>query len=159
MSIVGILWYFLILLFSGFGKNKVYIVLENDGYIFEEGAGAAHIRRQRWRGAKRWAVVGLLIGFVSAILFLLLILATALVVDQYKAEIEQAYPELTFFESTNQTNLDQAKVDEARLVVLIIIILFNLSVLGIFTGYMLAIISYVQAAAYRVEVAPLPGFR
>ena len=53
-TIFGAAWYFLILLTTGFNKDKVYIGLEPDGYIFEEGAGSAHVRRKRERSGRRW---------------------------------------------------------------------------------------------------------
>lgn len=158
-TIIGVLWYFLILLFAGFRRDKVYIVLESDGYIFEEGPGAAHIRRQRWRRSKRWGFVGVVLGFLAIATWMLLVFAGVVVGRQYKAEIEKAYPELTFYESTNQTEVDQARVDEAQVLVLIFAALFNLAFILFGLGYLMAIIGYIQAAAHRVEVAPLPGYR
>jgi hypothetical protein len=159
MSIIGLFWYFLILLFSGFRKDKVTIFLEPDGYVFEDGSGAAHIRIRRWRSARRWGVIGIILAVVSLVLFLLLVVAGYVIGNQYEAELEQAYPEITFFESTaSEASISQADIEMVRLIVLVLAILFALAALGTIGGGTLALISYIQAAAYHVDVPPLPGF-
>lgn len=157
-TLIGMLWYFLILLFSGFRKDKAHIILEPDGYIFEEGSGAAHIRRRRWRSGKRWGFLGILLALISLFMFGGLVLALSVVSSEYEQELRAAYPELTFFEDQSE-DLEEARIEEARLIILVFTILFSLSLIGFFSGLLLAIINYIQAAAYRVEVVPLPGFK
>jgi hypothetical protein len=158
-SIVGLLWYFLILLSSGFRKDKVHIQLEHDGHIFEDGRGAAHHRRRRWRLGRRWGFVGIMITLLSILLFFLLIFASAVIVENYGEVIEAAYPELTFFESAGNENISDEDIDNARVMVLVVVILFAVALIGAIIGSLMTITSYVQAAAFRVEVAPLPGFQ
>ncbi|MBI5928858.1 MAG: hypothetical protein HY862_06095 [Chloroflexi bacterium] len=159
MSVIGFVWYCLILLFSGFRKDKVTIFLEPDGYVFEDGSGAAHVRIRRWRSARRWGVIGIILAVVSLLLFLMLVVAAYVIGNQYEAELEKAYPEVTFFQSTaNEAAISQADVEMVRLIVLVLGILFVLAAIGTLGGAAVAVVSYVQAAAYHVDVSPLPGF-
>lgn len=158
-SVIGALWYFLILLFSGFRKDKVTIFLEPDGYVFEDGSGAAHVRIRRWRSARRWGVIGIILAVVSLLMFLMLVVAAYVIGNQYEAELEKAYPEITFFESTaSEAAISQADVEMVRLIVLVLGILFVLAAIGTLGGAAVAVVSYLQAAAYHVDVPPLPGF-
>lgn len=158
-SIIGAMWYFLILLFSGFRRDKVTIFLEPDGYVFEDGSGAAHIRIRRWRSARRWGVIGIILAVVSLLMFLMLVVAAYVIGNQYEAELERAYPEITFFESTaSEAAISQADVEMVRLIVLVLGILFVLAAIGTLGGAAVSVVSYVQSAAYHVDVPPLPGF-
>lgn len=159
VSVIGMVWYFLVLLFSGFRKDKVTIFLEPDGYVFEDGSGAAHLRVRRWRSARRWGVIGVILALVSLVLLLMLVVAAYFIGNQYEAELEQAYPEITLFENTaDEATISQADVEMVRLIVLVLGILFVLAALGTFGGAAVALVGYVQAAAYHIDVPPLPGF-
>lgn len=157
-TIFGAAWYFLILLTTGFNKDKVYIGLEPDGYIFEEGSGSAHIRRKRERSGRRWGVVGIIIFILSTLLFLLLLVAGYFLLDSYSAELNEAFPAVTLFRDYGNDSLNQSDVENARTLAFIMITLYTISLLGIISGYILTIISYIQAAAYRVNITPLPGY-
>ncbi len=157
-TMFGAAWYFLILLTTGFNKDKVYIGLEPDGYIFEEGSGAAHVRGKRERSGRRWGVVGIIITVLSTILFFLLMLAGYFLLESYSAELNEAFPAITLFRDYGNDSLNQADVENARTLAFIMITLYTISLLGIISGYILAVISYIQAAAYRVHIAPLPGY-
>jgi hypothetical protein len=158
MSVVGVLWYFLILLTSGFRKEKVYIGLEPDGYVFEEGAASAHVRRRRSRSGRRWGLTGIVIAILATFLLFMLIIAASVIASNYEAELNAAYPELTFFKDPGDTDVSQSDIQDIRMIVAVMIVMFTIAVLGVLGGSMLAVISYIQAAAYRVDVAPLPGY-
>ncbi len=159
-SIVGTMWYMLLLLLSGFRRDQVYIFLEPDGAIFEEGPGAAHIRRQRARVGRRWGMISILIGTLSVITFLLVVLALSILVGRYEAELNAAYPEFGLFDSSvDPDTLDATEVQNVRVIVLVLGIMLALSTVGFLGGTALFFISHLHAAAYRVEVAPLPNHR
>ncbi|MCI0708866.1 MAG: hypothetical protein L0154_01775 [Chloroflexi bacterium] len=159
LSGFGLIWYFMMLLFSGFKRDKVYIGLEPDGYVFEEGAGSAHIRRRRERNSRRWAVAGIIFAILSIILFFLLLVGASVVVNSYEQELAAAFPEFQLFEDVEVTEeVTAIDRENAELIGFLMIILFAMSGVGIVGGFMVAIISYIQAAAYRVHVAPLPGY-
>lgn len=154
----GAAWYFLMLMTSGFKKDKVYIGLEPDGYIFEEGAGSAHIRRKRERSGRRWGMAGLIITILSTIMFFMLLLASYFILDSYSAELNEAFPAVTLFQDYGNDSLNEADVENAKNIAFVMMTLFSLSFLGLLSGYILAAISYIQAAAYRVNISPLPGY-
>lgn len=156
----GIGWYWFVLLISGFRADRVYILLEPDGYVYEEGPGAAHIRRRRSRNSRRWGVFGAFMLLVSVFSLILAVLAGSVMLDRYQNELNAAYPELGIFNNTiPPNNLDATEVQNVRVAVLALLILSALSVSGVVAGIMIAFIGYLQAAAYRVEVAPLPYMR
>lgn len=158
LSVFGLIWYFLLLLSSGFRRDKVYIGLEPDGYVFEEGSGAAHTRRRRERSSRRWAVAGIILAILSIIMFFLLLVAASVVVNNYETELAAAFPEIEYFRNVNVEGVSAIDEENARLIGLVMAVLFAFSVLGMIGGVMMAVISYIQAAAYRVNVAPLPGY-
>ncbi len=161
MSVVGLLWYWFILLLSGFRRDIVYVSLEPDGSLYEEGSGAAHIRRRRSRIARRWGVMAMLLAMISVFTFCLVILAGAVLMDRYETEIDAAYPEFSLFGSReiDSDALDATQVQNVKVVVLVLIILMGLSGVGFVGGMAMFIVSYLHAAAYRVDVAPLPDLR
>lgn len=160
MSVVGLLWYFFILLLSGFRKDTVYIYLERDGYVYEEGPGAAHIRRRRSRVARRWGVMGILLAAFSTFTIIIMVVSTAILMSRYKSELASAYPESSFIQgNVNTDNLDETQVQNVKVIVPVIIVMSTLSVVGFVGGIAMSIISYLHSAAYRVEVAPLPDLR
>jgi hypothetical protein len=155
----GLIWYFFMLLFSGFRRDKVYIGLEPDGYVFEEGAGSAHIRRRRERNSRRWAVAGIIFAILSIIMFFLLLVAASVIVNSYEQELAAAFPEFQLFEDVEITEeVTAIDRENAELIGFLMVVLFAMSGVGVIGGFMVAIISYIQAAAYRVHVAPLPGY-
>ncbi len=156
----GIMWYWFVLLTSGFRADRVYILLEPDGYVYEEGAGAAHLRRRRARNSRRWGVFGAFMLLVSVFSLILAVLAGSVMLDRYQNELNAAYPELGLFSNTiPPNNLDATEVQNVRVAVLALLILSAMSVSGAVAGIMIAFIGYLQAAAYRVQVAPLPYMR
>jgi hypothetical protein len=159
-SIVGIIWYFFVLLISGFQRDKVYIALEPNGHLYEEGPGAAHVRHRRSQNARRWGVVGVFMVLISIFSLFLVILAASVLAGRYDAELNAAYPEFGFVDATVDTaTLDSTEVQNVRVVVLTLIILVALSLSGAVIGTLMAFIGYLQAAAYRVGVSPLPYLR
>lgn len=159
-SIIGMGWYVFILLMSGFRRDIVYILIEPDGYPYEEGPGAAHIRRRRSSVARRWGVVSILLVLFSVFTFFLVILAGAIITSQYRPELVRAYPELSILTGNVDTvNTTEANVDNVRVMVLALVVLLGLSGIGFLGGAAMFIISYLHAAAFRVDVAPLPGMR
>lgn len=160
MSVVGLLWYLFILLLSGFRKDTVYIYLERDGYVYEEGPGAAHIRRRRSRVARRWGVMGILLAVFSTFTIIIMVVSIAILMSRYQAELASAYPESSFIQgNVNTDNLDETQVQNVKVIVPVIIVMSTLSVVGFIGGIAMSIISYLHSAAYRVEVAPLPDLR
>jgi hypothetical protein len=104
MSGVGLLWYLFILMLSGFRKDIVYIYLEHDGYIYEEGPGAAHIRRRRSRVARRWGVMGILLAIFSTFTIIIMAVSVAILMNRYDAELASAYPEFSFIQGNVNTD-------------------------------------------------------
>lgn len=156
----GIFWYWFILLVSGFRSDRVYIILEPDGYVYEEGPGAAHIRRRRTLNSRRWGVFGMFMLLVSVFSLVLAVLAGSVMLDRYQNELNAAYPELGLFSNTIAPNdLDATEVQNVRVAVLALLILSAISISGVAAGAMMAFVGYLQAAAYRVKVAPLPYMR
>ena len=162
-SVIGILWYFMILLMSGFKRDVVVVTLEPDGYVYEDGNGAAHIRRRRSRVARRWGVLGFLIMIFSIFTVFLVAIAGFFLTSQYEAEMTAAYPEAAIITNATVTNcaeadsgLDCTEVQNVKVVILALIILIALSGVGLIGGFIMAFVSYLQSAAYSVDVAPLP---
>lgn len=156
----GILWYWFMLLLSGFRADRVYILLEPDGYVYEEGPGAAHIRYRRSKNSRRWGVFGVFMLLVSIFSLFLAILAGGVMIERYSNELNAAYPELGIFNySVPPADLNATEVQNVRVAVLALLILSALSISGIFAGMLIALIGYLQAAAYRVDVPPLPYMR
>lgn len=159
-SVVGILWYFFILLLSGFRRDVVYVVLEPDGFVYEEGPGAAHIRRRRSRTARRWGVIGIVLSFVSLFTIFLIVLAATALIGRYKDELNAAYPEFGLFDSNvNPDTLDRTQVQNVKVMVLALTILGGLSIVGVVGGLLMSIVSYLHSSAFKVDVAPLPDLR
>jgi hypothetical protein len=160
MTGIGILWYFLILLFSGFRRDKVFIILEPDGTLYEDGPGAAHLRRRRSKLARRWGVIGILLVIICVFAFALMILASSVLLNEYEAELSEAYPELGLFQSdVDPDTLDETEVQNTRVAVLAIFLMLGLSSVGFVGGLLMSIASYVQSATYRVDVIALPNLR
>lgn len=160
MSVVGLLWYLFILILSGFRKDTVYISLEPDGYIYEDGSGAAHIRRRRSRVARRWGVIGILLAIFSTFTIIIMAVSFTILMNRYDAELASAYPEFSFIQgNVNTDNLDNTQVQNVKVVIPVIIIMSTLSVIGFVGGLSMSVISYLHSAAYSVEVAPLPDLR
>lgn len=160
MTGIGILWYFLILLFSGFRRDKVFIILEPDGTLYEDGPGAAHLRRRRSKLARRWGVIGILLVIICVFAFALMILASSVLLNEYEAELSEAYPELGLFESdVDPDTLDETEIQNTRVAVLAIFLMLGLSSVGFVGGLLMSFASYVQSAAYRVDVIALPNLR
>lgn len=159
-TIFGIFWYFLILLVSGFQRDKVYILLEPDGHVYEDGAGAAHVRQRRAQNARRWGVFGIFMVLISVFSLFLVIMATAVLTDRYVDELNAAYPEFGIFDSdVDPERIDTNTVDNIEIAVVAIVILFSLSLSGIIIGATMAFTGYMQASIYQVRVAPLPYLR
>ncbi len=158
---IGVLWYLLILATSGFRREDVYIVLEDDGRVYEDGPGAAHTRQKRARTGQRWAAVGLIVFFLSLITASLLGVIAGLVLtqDRYQAALREAYPAVTLFEETftaSEANPDDVQLVEDGAVVFLVIGVITL--VGLWGGATLFVIGTIHASAYRVQVPPLPGW-
>ncbi|WP_119067611.1 hypothetical protein [Aggregatilinea lenta] len=160
VSISGALWYFLILLLSGFQRDRVYITLEGDGYVYEDGPGAAHVRRQRARGGRRWRLIGLILFVLSFVLAAGLAIAAAITVsqDRYQAALREAYPAYTLFEERfTAGDADQADVDLMHDGLVAWSIAAVIAGVGLWGGLTLFFVGHIHATAYRVDVPALPG--
>ena len=161
VSVIGFLWYLLIMAASGFRSDMAYLVLEADGRVYEDGPGAAHVRHQRSRTGRRWSIFGLVIFVLSLGLAAVLVAVAAVVLtqDRYQAALREAYPAVTLFEerfSDTAANPDDVRLAETGAVVYAI--LSGIAVLGVWGGATLFVIGAVHAGAYRVKVPPLPGY-
>lgn len=160
-SVFGLAWYLLILLVSGFRKDRAYITLEADGRVYEDGPGAAHVRRARARSGRRWSVIGLVI-FILAFLLLIIVVAAASVVisqDRYQAALREAYPAITLFEERFiAAEADPGDVDLMRTGLVVWSVAAVLALLGLGGGLALFVVGYIHATAYAVNVPPLPGY-
>ncbi|MBN1200395.1 MAG: hypothetical protein JXJ20_00940 [Anaerolineae bacterium] len=160
VSISGALWYVLILALSGFQTDTVYLTLESDGQLYEDGPGAAHVRRGRARAGRRWSVFGVILFTVSSMLALLLALMAWAALDRYKPELRQAYPEVTLFEGEFSSEAaDPDLVNTMKNGVVAFSVLAGIAVVGIWGGLTLTVIGAVHASAYHASVPPLPGWR
>ncbi len=161
ISVVGALWYLLILLLSGLRSDTVYITLESDGYVYEEGPGAAHVRRQRARTGQRWGAFGVIVFFVSLLLALVLGVVASIVLtqDRYQAALREAYPAVTLFEERfSSTPADPEDVALAKDAAVAFSILAGIAAVGLWGGATLFVIGTIHARAYRTPVPPLPGY-
>jgi hypothetical protein len=158
LSIIGALWYGLILTASGFRRDRVYITLEQDGRVYEDGPGAAHVRRQRSRAGRRWSIFGAVIFVLALILAVILLVVAWIGRERYRPELRAAYPEITLFE--DEFDSTPADPDAVALVedgVVAFSIVAGITLLGLVGGLLLLIIGFVHARAYRVRV-PVPGY-
>ena len=71
LTIIGLLWYIAIQAFSGFRRDMVYLTLEPDGRVYEDGPGGPHPARAIAAG-RRWSLVGLTILVLSLVLAIVL---------------------------------------------------------------------------------------
>jgi hypothetical protein len=161
LSVIGALWYLLLLVLSGFQRDRVYIVLESDGYIYEDGPGAAHVRRHRSRVGRRWAAFGLVILFVCVLMAVVLGIVAGIVLTQerYQAALREAYPAVTLFEE--QFSAAEATPDDVQLAkdgAVAFSILGGIALVGVWGGATLFVIGSIHAGAYQVRVKPLPGW-
>jgi hypothetical protein len=159
LSVVGLIWYFIILLASGFSRDRVYLIVERDGTLYEDGDGAAHVRRKRSRVGRRWGFLGVVIFFVALIWFIGMNAAAVWGIQHYQAELEAAYPTVQLFQSdqdSTPTTVDPDDIATAENIVLGFSILFALSLICLLTGLTLTIVGYLHGEAYAVKVLPLP---
>lgn len=161
VSLIGFVWYLLILLVSGFRRDPVYLTLEADGRVYEDGAGAAHVRQARSRAGRRWALVGLVLTVLCLIGAAILagIGGAVLTNDRYRAALREAYPELLIFE--DELGDTAADADDVALMedgAVAFSIVGALVLVGLWGGLTLLVIGIVHARAYRVQVPPLPGY-
>ncbi|MBI5958389.1 MAG: hypothetical protein HY866_06635 [Chloroflexi bacterium] len=162
ITVVGVLWYFLLIITSFFRADKVYLSVDAAGRLDEDGPGAAHHRLRRVRGGKRWAWFGLLIFVFCLVLTVLLGLAAGAVLSQerYQAALREAYPAVTLFEERfSQTEADPDDVSAAHDGAVAYTILAGVALVGLWGGATLFVIGTIHAGAYRVSVRPLPGLR
>jgi len=156
---VGFWWYFMILLTSGFSKDRVFLIVERDGTLYEDGAGSAHTRKQRARVGRRWGVLGVVIFFMSLLWFVGMVAAGVYASQTYAEELKTAYPEITLFDDTaidaESLNPDDVQLAENGLIAYVV--LFGMSILCLFMGLTFIIVGYLHHAAYDVSVAPLPA--
>lgn len=161
LTLIGALWYLLIMALSGFRADVVYVVLEDDGRVYEDGPGAAHIRGKRARLGRRWSAFGLVLFLLSLILAVMLGVVGGIVLsqDRYQAALREAYPAVTLFEdhfSPERANPDD--VDLAKNGAVAFAIVGVIAAVGLWGGATLFVIGTVHASAYRVHVPPLPGW-
>lgn len=158
---IGLGWYLLLVLFSGLRPDRVYITLESDGLVYEDGPGAAHVRRGRARAGRRWAWFGAAVFALSLLLALMLgaIAAVYLRTDTNQAALREAYPAITLFEeqfSPVQANPDDVALARDGFVAWVI--LAGVAVVGMWGGATLFVVGTVHHGAFRVSVPPLPGW-
>jgi len=158
---VGFVWYLLILLTSGFSKDRVYLILERDGTLYEDGAGAAHVRRRRARVGRRWGFLGALIFFVALLSFLCMVAGSVAGIRSYRAELQAAYPERALFAGDDSPFIDTSQLDPQRVAtaesgVMAFSILFVVALVCMLAGLSLTLVGYLHGSAYDVRVLPLP---
>lgn len=161
VTLIGALWYLLIMALSGFRADVVYVVLEDDGRVYEDGPGAAHIRGKRSRLGRRWSAFGLVLFLLSLILAVMLGVVGGIVLtqDRYQAALREAYPAVTLFEDHfSPERADPDDVDLARNGAVAFLIVGVIAAVGLWGGATLFVIGTVHASAYRVRVPPLPGW-
>lgn len=160
ITIAGALWYVMLLALSGLRPDRVYITLESDGHVYEDGPGAAHVRRQRARTGRRWAAFGALLFAISLLVALVLgaVAAVVMTQDRYQAALREAYPAVTLFEERfSAAEADPGDVDRVRSGAVAFGILAVIAVVGLWGGALLFAIGSIHAGAYQVRVRPLPG--
>jgi hypothetical protein len=160
ITVIGLFWYLLILAVGGFQSDKVYIVLESDGRVYEDGPGAAHVRQQRSRAGRRWSMFGLIVFIMSLVLAIILgaVGAVFLTQDRYQAALREAYPAITLFEehfSSTQANPDDVSLAKDGAVVYAI--LAGITLVGLWGGATLLVVGTIHASAYHTRVPPLPA--
>ena len=160
ISGVGIVWYFMILLASSFSKDRVYLIVERDGTLYEDGAGAAHVRTKRARVGRRWGFLGAVITIISLLWLIGMLVVGIFGVENYRPELEAAYPNISLFVSDDTPDEEVAEEDisTAESVVLAFAILLVLAVVSLLTGLSMFIVGYLHGTAYHVRVPPLPGY-
>ncbi|HVO68669.1 MAG TPA: hypothetical protein VMT24_01405, partial [Aggregatilineaceae bacterium] len=160
VTVIGFLWYLLILVVSGFQSDNVYIVVEPDGRVYEDGPGAAHIRQHRSRTGRRWSAFGLIVFAVSLVMALILgaVGALFLTQDRYQAALREAYPAITLLEehfSATQANPNDVSLAKDGAVAYAI--LAGITIVGLWGGATLLVVGTIHASAYHTRVPPLPG--
>ncbi len=158
---IGLAWYLLLLLFSGLRADRVYITLEGDGLVYEDGPGAAHVRRGRARAGRRWALFGAVVFALSLLLALMLgaVAAVYLRSDTNQAALREAYPAITLFEE--RFSAVEAQPDDVALArdgFVAWVILAGVAVVGMWGGATLFVVGTIHHGAFRVSVPPLPGW-
>jgi hypothetical protein len=161
ISIIGVFWYMLLLALNGFQRDVVDIVLESDGQLYEDGPGAAHVRRQRARTGRRWRNFGVLIGLISLVLGIGLGVVAGIVLssERYQAALREAYPAVTLFEE--HFSATEARPDDVSLAkdgAVAYAVLGGIAAVGLWGGATLWVIGTIHARAYRVSVSALPGW-
>ncbi len=162
ISLIGFVWYLLTLALSGFAADRVYITLEADGRVYEDGPGAAHVRRGRARAGRRWAVFGGAILALSLLLLAVLLVVGAVYLrdETHQAALREAYPAITLFEEHfSAVEADPDDVSLAHDGFLVWVMAFVIALVGLWGGATLVVIGTVHHGAYRVPVLPLPGWR
>jgi len=156
---IGLLWYMMILALSGFQRDMAYLTIEQDGRVYEDGPGAAHIRRGRARGGRRWAIFGFVLFVLCLIMAAVLAGVGYFALTQYRPELRQAYPTITLFEDTySDETADPDLVSTVEDGAVVWSILAGIAVVGIWGGLTLFVIGTIHARAYNVKVPPLPGY-
>lgn len=161
VSVIGALWYLLILALSGFRADMAYLTLEADGRVYEDGPGAAHIRRQRSRAGRRWSLIGLTILVLSLVLAIVLgvIIGLALGQESARAALSEVNLIGAFYANTFhvETSITPSAADVARAenAAIAASLLGGLALVGIWGGATLLVIGTVHALAYRTRVPPL----
>jgi hypothetical protein len=161
VSIIGFFWYVLLMALGGFQRDIVDIVLEADGRIYEDGSGAAHIRRHRSRVGRRWAMFGVVIFVICLVLVIGLGAVAGIVLrnERYQAALREAYPAVTLFEEHfSATQADPADVNLAKDGAVAYAIIAGIAGVGLWGGMTLWVIGTIHAKTYRVHVPPLPGW-
>lgn len=154
---VAFIWYILIQLTSGFSKDIVYLVMERDGSLYEDGVGAAHNRLYRSRRGRFWGFFGFGLFFVALLSFVLMVALGVVGINEYRAELRELYPDITLFEG-GTASVSQADVDFAQNLSLAYAVAFSLAAIGLFAGATLTLIGFLHSAAYRVDVPQLPDY-
>lgn len=167
VSIIGLLWYILIQAISGFRPDMAYLTLEADGRVYEDGPGAAHVRRERSRSGRRWSLIGLTILVLSLVLAIVLgaVVGLALRDDQRRAAASQidllGLPIGEVLEALDATPAITASPEDiasAENAAVVVSLLGALALLGIWAGATLLVIGTIHALAYRTRVPALPGY-
>lgn len=161
LTVIGFFWYLLLLAVSGFQAEQAYLYIEPDGRVYEDGPGAAHVRRSRARTGRRWSLFGLAIFIICLLLALALAAVGGIMLsqDRYQAALREAYPAVTLFEEHFSTDrADPDDVQTAKDGAVAFAILAGIAVVGVWGGATLWVIGTVHAGAYRAHVPPLPGY-
>jgi len=141
-----------------------YLTLEADGRVYEDGPGAAHVRRERSRAGRRWSLVGLTILALSLVLAIVLGVVVGLALQQERNRA--AFSEVYFFGALYantfdiETDITPSAEDVARAenATVAVSLLGGLALIGLWGGATLLVIGTVHALAYRTRVPPLSGY-